>query len=126
MSETAAPEAPKLTRGESLLATREAKFKELFEGKKFDVKGEIHLEGEQRFQTPFGNKGRHGFVLVEVGNPTNKFIVGETTLREAAEKFGAVEVPVKERKRRTKEQKAADDAADAAAKAEAEVEAAKA
>jgi hypothetical protein len=124
-----APETPK-DRAASLQATRQQKMDELFRGKKYEIFKEVHLEGDNRFETPFGNKGRHGFALREVGNPDNKFIVGATMLQQVAEQYGAVEVPAKDRKRRTKEQKAADDAkaaeekAAAASKAAEQVEAA--
>lgn len=58
--------------------TRTEKMDELFKGKKYDILKEVHLEGEDRFQTPFGNKGRHGFVLQEKGTD-NRFIVGSWT-----------------------------------------------
>lgn len=109
--------APKKDRAASLLATRKAKMDEFFKGKKFTIAKEVHLDADKDpFVTPFGNKGRHGYVLVEVDNAANKFIIGETMLRQVAADYDAVEMPVKARKRRTKEQKAADDAAAAAAK----------
>jgi hypothetical protein len=101
--------------------TRQEQKDELFKGKKYTILKEVHLEGDERFQTPFGNKGRHGYVLEEVGNTSNRFIVGASMLTQIAAEYGAVTVPVKDRKRRTKEQKAADDAAAAAAKAAAPV-----
>lgn len=118
--------APK-DRTASLLATRQEKMDTLFKGKKYKIAKEIHLEGDERFVTPFGHKGRNGYALVlESGEPAviddkklDKFVVGETMLKEIAEKYQAVEVPVKERKRRTKEQKAADDAKAAEENAEA-------
>lgn len=108
-------------RAASMLASRQVKLDELFKGKKFTITREIHLEGDERFETPFGNKGRHGFALQEVGNPANEFIVGESMLALVARDYQAVEVPVKERKRRTKDQKEADDIVEAAAKAEKKV-----
>jgi len=122
-------------RAASLLATRQAKMDLLFKGQHYDVIKEIHLEGDQRFQTPFGNKGRHGYALrltegstpaegaaAAAGGDGSQFVVGDTMLEQIAKEYGAVEVPAKERKRRTKEQKAADDAAAAEAKANAKSE----
>jgi hypothetical protein len=109
--------APK-DRAASLLATRKQKMDELFSGKRFEIVQEIHLEGDQRFETPFGNKGRHGFHLRPEGTTDKGFIVGATMLEQIASEYGAGTLPAKERKRRTKEQKAADDAAAAAAKAD--------
>jgi len=116
MTETATKD-----RAANLAKTREAKFVELFEGRHYEIIKEIHLEGEKRFETPFGNKGRNGFALLEKGQSDQKkaIFVGETVLRKAADRFGSVDVPVRERKRRTAEQKAADDAAKAAEKAKA-------
>lgn len=115
------------SRAESLLATRKEKMDALFsEGRKYEIVKEIHLDGDQRFETPFGNKGRHGFhlkrtdgpaVLVEGVDDSRGFIVGATMLEQVAKEYGAVEVPEKQRKRRTKEQKAADDAREAEEKA---------
>jgi len=115
--------AEKKDRAASLAETRKAKMDALFYGQKYDILKEIKLEGDDRFETPFGNKGRNGFALklstgytARDGQP-DKFVIGETMLRQVSEQYGAVEVPVKERKRRTKEQKAADDAQKAAEKA---------
>lgn len=78
------------TRGASLLATRKQKMDELFAGKSFDIVEEVHLEGEDRFVTPFGNKGRNGFMLAEVGNPNNTFIIGETMLKQVETDYKAI------------------------------------
>jgi len=123
-TEAPAPEAPKRSRAEALLETRDQKLKELFAGKKFEIVKKVDLDEGQFFQTPLGNKGRHGYALREVGNPGNHFTVGESVLRTAAAEFQAVELPPEPpRKRRTKEQKAADDAREAAEKAAAEASA---
>lgn len=100
----ASAEAPKRTRGEALAVTRKAKFDEYFLDKKYSIIGEVHLDkdpetGKQQvFQTPFGNKGRHGFVLQEEGTD-NKVVVGATVLRKAAKEYGAVELPEKRTRR---------------------------
>jgi hypothetical protein len=116
---------PVEAKSEALKETRAEIMKRLFDGRKWKVLKEVHLgKNEQtglpdRFKTPFGNKGSHGFVLQEVREDDQdvREVVGATVLKRAAEEFGAVELPVKQRKRRTKEQKASDDAAAAQAKA---------
>lgn len=124
MTETA--NEPK-NRVQSLLETRQGKMDALFKGKKYKIAKEIKLEGEDRFVTPFGNKGRNGFALQLVsGEPAviddkklDKFIIGETMLKQVHTEYDAIEggLPEKPRKRRTKEQKAADDAKAAEEKA---------
>jgi hypothetical protein len=105
----------KKDRAASLAARSQEKFDELFKGRHYKIVKVIKLEGEQRFQTPFGNKGRNGFALIpddrsfasDKEAKAAAIFVGETVLRKAAAQYGAVEVPVKERKRRTSEEVAA-------------------
>lgn len=68
--------------------------RDLFEGRKYRIVKEINLPPDQRFRTPFGNQGRHGYGLVEVGNPDHRFVVGVAVLRQAAERYGSVELPI--------------------------------
>jgi hypothetical protein len=109
-----------VSRETKLAKTRAAKMSELFRHKKYLILGEIHLGNDEQFQTPFGNRGRHGFVLSEQ-TTGKKIVVGETMLRNAASMYDAVvglppEKP--KRHRRTKAQKAAEDAQKAAIAAE--------
>lgn len=113
MTDTA--EAPAKDRAAALLANRQAKMDELYKGQRYKIIKEIHMEGDERFQTPFGNKGRHGFAL-ENESTGERHVVGASMLQLIADTYGAVDVPAKERKRRTKEQKAEDDAREAEAK----------
>lgn len=84
----------KTARGAHLAALHAAKMEELFKDRKYTVRREVHLEGNQRFVTPFGNKGRHGFILDETGaDPVHRLVVGESVLRRAAELYGSVELP---------------------------------
>lgn len=87
-------------RSASLAANRKAKMDELFEGKKFTILQEIHLNGDERFVTPFGNKGRNGFAISEDGNPSNRFIIGATVLKQVAAEYGAVTLPEPKRKKK--------------------------
>jgi hypothetical protein len=87
-------------RSASLAANRKAKMDELFAGKKFTILQEIHLNGDERFVTPFGNKGRNGYAISEEGNPSNRFIVGATVLKQAAAEYGAVTLPEPKRKKK--------------------------
>lgn len=84
----------------ALVAARAAKFASVFEGKRFEIVKEVNLPEGQVFQTPFGNKGRNGYVLVEVGNESNRITVGATAVKKAADLYGSVTPPVKEKKRR--------------------------
>jgi hypothetical protein len=100
--------------------TRAKKMAELFEGHRYAILGEIHLGDDEQFMTPFGNKGRHGWVIKDTQSG-KKIMVGETVLRKAASMFDAIEglPPAKPtRHRRTKAQKAEDDARKAAELAE--------
>ncbi len=113
---TVSGEVP-LSRSEKMSQTRTGKMRSLFYGKKYKILGEVHLKEDEQFQTPFGNKGRNGFVLKEVDTGT-KIIVGEAVLRKANEQYDSIlDLPPAKpkRSRRTKAQKAADDAARAAA-----------
>ncbi len=110
-----------LSRSEKMSQTRAGKMKDLFQGKKYKILGEVHLskDDNEQFQTPFGNKGRNGFVLKEAASGA-KIIVGEAVLRKADELYRSILnlPPAKpKRSRRTKAQKAEDDAKRAAAQA---------
>jgi len=84
----------KTDRGAHLSELHEAKMAKLFKDRKYTVHREVHLEGNQRFVTPFGNKGRHGFILDEVGaTPPHRMVIGESMLRRVAEEYGSVELP---------------------------------
>jgi hypothetical protein len=89
------------TRGVALAATKQAKLDTLFSNRRYRIVSEIHLtESDEPFKTPLGNTGRNGYLLEEVGNETNRFPIGETALRKAASEYGAVTLPVREKKRR--------------------------
>lgn len=77
--------------------TRRAKLDAAFKGKKFVILREIHLEDDERFETPFGQLARHGYALQEVGNEENKMLVGIGVLRRAAYDYQAVELPPQRR-----------------------------
>jgi hypothetical protein len=99
-------------RGEKMAATRAKKMTDLFEGQKYRILAEIHLGADEQYMTPFGNRGRHGYVLKNTDTGV-KIMVGETVLRQAASVFDAIlDLPPIEpkRKRRTRAEKAADDA----------------
>jgi hypothetical protein len=98
-----------------LLAHRRAKLDKAFKGKRYTIVKKVKLEGNDRFVTPLGHKGKTGVILEEVGNPANKIIVGAVVLRVAADEYGAVDLP--RRRMRTAEEVAAAAAAKAAAKA---------
>ena len=88
-------DSPTTKRSDALAETRKQKLDEMFSGKKFEILKEIHLPEGELFQTPLGNKGRHGFAIREQGNPSNQFIVGKTVLKQASEQYGAVDLPEK-------------------------------
>lgn len=84
--------------------TRKAKLDRLYLGQRYTIVKEIHLEGDARFETPLGNKGRNGFAIVNE-DPTQegdkaKHIVGATLLALIAKDYGAVDLPPAKRKRK--------------------------
>lgn len=91
--------AEKTPKGQVLADAHAAKMREVFQGKVYKILREVHLKENERFQTPFGNKGRHGFLLEPVddqGNPNgNRIVVGRAVLERAASEFKAVELPVR-------------------------------
>lgn len=104
------------SRGEKMAAVRARKMAELFKDQHYRILGEIHLGPSEQYLTPFGNRGRHGYVLKNTATGA-KIMVGETILRQAADSFDAIidlPPPPPKRKRRTREEKAADDAQRAA------------
>ena len=105
------------TRGEALYAAHNEKVRAFFEGQKFKILKEVHLGEDEKFATPFGNKGRHG-VIIENLETGKRDVVGWTILRRAAAQYGSVDLPPEQqkRKRRSKAEKAADDARKAAEK----------
>lgn len=103
-------------RGAKMAATRARKMAELFQGQRWQILAEVHLKPDEQFLTPFGNRGRHGFVLRNAASGVRIF-VGETVLRQAIREFGAVPdapPPRTKRRRRTQAQKQADEARTAA------------
>lgn len=93
MDDESVPEG-KTARGAHLAAKHKAKMASFFEGRQYKVLREEHLKGNQRFVTPFGNKGRHGFILEEIDSkPPFRMVVGESVLRRIAHEYGAVELP---------------------------------
>jgi hypothetical protein len=103
-------------RGAKMAVTRARKMAELFQDQQWKVLAEVHLGPNEQFLTPFGNRGRHGYVLRNLASGVRIF-VGETVLRQAITEFNAVPgaPPARpKRKRRTREQKQADEARQAA------------
>jgi hypothetical protein len=112
-----ATEAPATgpSRSDSLAATRKAKMDELYLGQHYKIEAEIRLTEGRKFTTPFGNQGKNGFLLKNVDESAEgekrTHIIGASVLEQVAETYKAVELPVRARKRRTTEQKAADEQA---------------
>src|ERR1700759_4025429 len=102
-------EASSDDRGAKLRASRAQRMEDYFGGgKTYRVDRPVDLPEGQVFQTPFGNKGRHGYILVrqengqdvvkEDGKP-DACVFGITVIRKAAEMYpGAVEVPAVSKK----------------------------
>lgn len=72
-------------------AERQAKLRELFQGRTWVILKRIHLKRDEVFITPLGDRGRHGYALEDTANG-RRIVVGETVLRQAAA-LGAVELP---------------------------------
>jgi hypothetical protein len=105
------------TRSQSLAAARQARFDKWFKDRKWRVAtertgesrdgdvvvtydhGEFLVAEPGEFQTPLGNRGRHGFLIQEVDPATGTDIEGSlaafglATLRNAAREHGSCEVP---------------------------------
>jgi hypothetical protein len=66
--------------------------------------GEVWIEGDAQFQTPLGNKGRHGFLVTEVGpdgrdlDPAVQVIFGYAALCRARDEGAVAEVPSQRRR----------------------------
>lgn len=86
-----------MSRGEALKATQQAKLDAAFAGKTFEIIEEVHLPHGQVFQTQFGTKGRHGYILrdTETGE---RIVVGSRLLRRIAERYQAVTLPTGRRR----------------------------
>lgn len=97
MTEQTTPSPERRRRARKMQKTRRQKLDAAFAGKKFIILREIHLAEDERFETPFGQKARHGYALQEVGNEDNKFLVGIGVLRRAALDYQAVELPTPQR-----------------------------
>lgn len=110
---TEAPPTASAARSEALAAARKTKMDELYEGQKYTIEAEIKLKDGKKFITPFGNKGSNGYLLKNVDpnadGEKKTHIIGRSVLDQVAEVYSAVELPAKTRKRRTAEEKAADD-----------------
>lgn len=111
-----------LSRQNKMAHTRLRKMQELFEHRKYAILGEIRLEEDEQFQTPFGNRGRHGYVLQELveGRPTShKIVVGHTILHKASVLYDAIEGmdPAKPKRTRRTRQEVAEERARKAAEA---------
>ena len=83
-------------------AARRAKFDAMFRGKHFRIDAEVHLPPGQWFTTPMGVRGRHGFALVNLADPADRFIVGASALIVAASEYGAVTIPPQSNRRRVR------------------------
>ena len=112
------------TRGDSLARARAERTEAWFKGRHWRVMtevtarrvtpegdevvydhGEVWIIGEGTFTTPFGNPGRHGFLVCEVGTdgkdikPAVCHVFGHASLVRARDNFGAIaEVPGLRRK----------------------------
>jgi hypothetical protein len=83
------PEEKARQRAENLSVSRKVKMDDLYKGKKFTIEKRVDLEGNNVFQTKLGNKGRHGFVIVD--NATGeKECVGATMLKVLYEQYKGV------------------------------------
>lgn len=85
-----------MPRGEALKATRQRKLDEAFAGRAFEVVAEVNLPPGQVFQTPFGNKGRHGYIIRD-RETGDRMVVGKQVLRILHDQYQAVALPQKRR-----------------------------
>ncbi len=80
------------SRGENVRATRKRKLDETFHGKRFRIVREVHLPFGQVYQTIFGNKGRHGYVIENVATG-EQLVVGLALLRLIHDHYEGVDLP---------------------------------
>lgn len=80
------------SRRDKVRAAQLAKLDAAFRGRTFDIVREVHLPEGQVFQTQFGNKGRHGYVLRDRATGET-LVVGATVLRQIHELYLGVNLP---------------------------------
>lgn len=62
-------------------------------GVKYEVLGEVHLPKGQKFITPFGNAGRNGWVIREVGSePPAYYTIGARAMVIAVTEYHVIDV----------------------------------
>ena len=83
-------------RSEDTKARRQAKLDALFKGRRFVVKSEVHLSGDEVFRTPLGNLGQHGYLVAQADDPSVLYCVGERLLRLMHDQYDAVDLPLSE------------------------------
>ena len=92
--------------GRNLSRVNREKMERLYRDRRYTIAREVHLEDPQRFRTPFGHLGKHGYVLVSTdqavlddpdAGETARHIVGATLLNRIAREYGAVQAPPKRR-----------------------------
>lgn len=98
---TRSPMIARRQRADRLRAAQTAKLDAAFRDRKFDIVREVHLPEGQVFLTQFGNRGRHGYVLRDRATG-QELVVGATMLRLIHDRYLAVNLPYKPRKRRAK------------------------
>ena len=87
------------SRGENMRATRRVKMDAAFRGRRFEVVREVHLPRGQVFQTMFGNKGRHGYVIRDCESG-QEMVVGAILLRLIHDRYAGVDLPVRQHRRK--------------------------
>ena len=107
---TAAPEpltpdaeqaARRRHRAIALKMTQLRKLDKMFTGRTWDIVREVHLPEGKVFQTPFGNKARHGWVLKE-RDTGEQIVVGWSVLKQISERYLGVTRPSTFRRRNLK------------------------
>jgi hypothetical protein len=83
---------------------RHKRLVDLFAGRKFVILREVHLPEDELFRTPLGHTGRNGWLVQEIGNPENSFIVGLSLLKLMHNKFDAIDLPAPKPRGRPKKQ----------------------
>jgi hypothetical protein len=73
-----------------------AKIDHAFAGRKFDIEQEINLPEGQVYETEFGHRGRHGWILKDRVSGERK-VLGWTVLKLIHDRHGSVELPKKPR-----------------------------
>lgn len=71
---------------------RRRKLDEAFSGRQFVIESEVHLPYGKVYRNPFGNTGRHGYIIRDVASG-NRYVVGRQLLQLIHDRYQGVTLP---------------------------------